>query len=139
MTGRIGGIGCSMLAVRVNEAEAVYPVRIDPTFSDDNWISMGTIPGTSDWVHAAAVDSTGNLYIGGGFAAVGDTVVNCIAKWNGSVWSPLGLGVNGGVYALAVSGSDLYAGGAFTTAGGSAAIKAVAETAPGKRRRLQCL
>ena len=25
----------------VNDAGAVYPVRIDPTFSDANWISMG--------------------------------------------------------------------------------------------------
>ena len=33
------------LAVVVNDAEAVYPVRIDPTFSDANWISMGGIPG----------------------------------------------------------------------------------------------
>src|SRR5438105_154384 len=35
-------------------------------------------------------------------------------------WSALGSGVNGYGYvsALAVSGSDLYAGGSFTTAGG---------------------
>ena len=33
-------------------------------------------------------------------------------------WSALGSGINGSVYALAVSGSDLYAAGVFTTAGG---------------------
>ena len=32
------------LAVVVNDAEAVYPVRIDPTFSDANWVSMGGLP-----------------------------------------------------------------------------------------------
>ena len=42
-------------------------------------------------------------------------------KWNGSSWSALGSGINNGVEALAVSGSTLYAGGGFTTAGGSAA------------------
>ena len=43
---------------------------------------------------------------------------NYIAKWDGSAWSALGSGMNSTVYALAVSGTNLYAGGAFTTAGG---------------------
>ncbi len=56
----------------------------------------------------------------------GGSAANCIAKWNGSSWSALGSGMGGGftgayVDALAVSGSDLYAGGSFTTAGGSTA------------------
>src|ERR1039458_7262652 len=34
------GMPNSALVVVVNDAEAVYPVRIDPTFSDANWISM---------------------------------------------------------------------------------------------------
>jgi len=44
-----------------------------------------------------------------------------IAKWNGTSWTALGSGMDGPVNALAVSGSDVYAGGYFTTAGGSAA------------------
>ena len=40
-----------------------------------------------------------------------------IAQWDGSNWSALGSGMNNYVYALAVSGSTLYAGGGFTTAG----------------------
>src|SRR5439155_26483955 len=110
-----------MLAVLVNDAEAVYPVRIDPTFSDANWISMGGIPGANGYVDAAVVDSSGNLYIGGGFTIVGDVFANHIAKWNGSSWSALGSGMNDTVVALAVSGSNVYAGGYFMTAGGSAA------------------
>src|SRR5262249_37673518 len=43
---------------------------------------------------------------------------NYIAKWNGTNWEALGSGMNNWVYALAASGSDLYAGGQFTTAGG---------------------
>jgi hypothetical protein len=46
---------------------------------------------------------------------------NRIAKWNGSSWSSLGTGVDGYVSALAMSGPDLYAGGSFSTAGGSPA------------------
>ena len=57
----------------------------------------------------------------GGFSTAGGSAANYIAKWNGSSWTALGSGMNGGVYALAVSGQRLYAGGDFTTAGGSAA------------------
>ena len=64
--------GTPYLVVVVNDADAVYPVRIDPTFSDANWISMGGFPGANGPVNAAVVDSSGNLYIGGGFTAVGD-------------------------------------------------------------------
>jgi hypothetical protein len=115
------------LAVLVNDADAVYPVRIDPTFSDANWISTGDFPGTDGQVTAMVIDGSGNLYIGGNFTAVGDTIANFVAKWNGSSWSALGSGVNGPqpynveVNALAVSGATLYVGGYFTTAGGIAA------------------
>jgi len=33
------------LALVVDDATAVYPVRIDPTFSDENWVSLGGFPG----------------------------------------------------------------------------------------------
>ena len=47
--------------------------------------------------------------------------MNSIAKWNSSGWSALGSGFNDRVNALAVRGSDLYAGGDFTTADGMSA------------------
>jgi hypothetical protein len=113
----------SELSVAVQDAHAVYPVRIDPTFSDANWVSMGGVPGVSWSVFAAAADSLGNLYLGGFFTVAGNTNANYIVKWDGTGWSPLGSGMNYGnpgavVYALAVSGSNLYAGGIFTNAGG---------------------
>src|SRR6202040_3847677 len=48
---------------------------------------------------------------------------NGVAEWDGSAWSALGSGLNpgGSVEALAVSGSDLYVGGGFGTAGGLSA------------------
>jgi hypothetical protein len=105
----------------VNDAEAVYPVRIDPTFSDANWISMGGVNGTDGEVYAAAMDGSGNLYIGGWFGVAGNAVAKNDAKWDGSSWSALGSGINDWVWALAVSGGTLYAGGYFTAAGGNAA------------------
>jgi len=111
------------LRVVVEDAGAVYPVRIDPTFSDADWVSLNPgIPGANSTVRAMVVDGSGNLYVGGDFPLIGTVVANRIAKWNGSAWSALGSGVAGGsfpsVYALAVIGSDLYAGGRFTKAGG---------------------
>ena len=57
------------LAVVVNDAEGVYPVRIDPTFSDANWVSMGGFPGANVLVFATVTDGSGNFYI---------TAANCI-------------------------------------------------------------
>jgi len=75
-------------------------------------------------VYALAV-SSGDLYAGGRFTKAGGNPATNIAKWNGSSWSALGLGMSGRAYpvvtALAMLGSDLYAGGFFNTAGGSPA------------------
>ena len=109
------------LAVVLDDVGAEYPVRIDPTFSDANWISLGGIAGTDGYVSAAAVDASGNLFIGGWFAVAGNVSANNIARWDGSSWSTLASGMNGEVDALAMSGTNLFAGGYFTTAGGVSA------------------
>ena len=113
------------LALIVDDAKAKYPIRIDPTFSDANWMSMGGLPGTDGNVRAAVADDSGNLYIGGNFTIVGDVSALRVAKWNGRTWSSLGAGIGGYDYpyvaALAVSGTDVYAAGWFSSAGGSPA------------------
>ena len=113
-----------VLRIRIDDQVAVYPVRVDPTFSDADWYSMGQSPGISNRgaVYALAVIGT-DLYVGGSFASAGGVTVNNIAKWNGSVWSAMGTGTDSSVYALAASGTDLYAGGEFTLAGGAVAYR----------------
>ena len=74
------------------------------------------------YVHALAVSGT-NLYAGGEFTTAGGVPADNIATWDGSTWSALGAGIGaaGGdvpVAALAMRGSDLYAGGDFAMAGG---------------------
>lgn len=107
------------LVIIVKDVDAVYPLHIDPTFSDANWVSLGGIPAANGRINALAVDSSGNLYVGGYFTVIGDTRANDVAKWSGSSWSALGPGISGGngVFALAVSGSNVYAGGSFYWAG----------------------
>jgi trimeric autotransporter adhesin len=74
-------------------------------------------PGVSNLVYAVAVNGQ-DVYVGGAFRiSTGQIVVNHVAKWNGSSWSALGSGMNGGVDALAWDGGNLYVGGAFTEAG----------------------
>jgi trimeric autotransporter adhesin len=85
-------------------------------------------PGFDGWINALAVydDGTGPaLYAGGQFTTAGGQPASRVAKWDGTQWSGLGLGVNGVVYALAVydagDGPELYVGGDFTSAGGETA------------------
>jgi len=83
------------------------------------WKTFGD--GTTDGsVNALAIDSKGNLYIGGTFdQADGVNGANNIAKWDGSRWQMLGKGVGGQVNALALDSSEnLYVGGDFTRVGG---------------------
>lgn len=120
------------LAVIVEDAGAVYPVRIDPTFSDADWVSMGVLAQPAQ-IHAVAVDPAGNLYVGGmNFSFVQGANYSPqtnIARWNGSEWSTLGISffpganpdVDGEVKVLKMHGTDLYVGGMFGMAGGMTA------------------
>ncbi len=71
--------------------------------------------------------SGARLLIGGQFMTAGGIVVNHLATWNGASWSTIGGGVGGttsiveGVQSFASSGTDLYVGGVFDTAGGISA------------------
>lgn len=72
-----------------------------------------------------ALQFLGNdLFVAGNFTTVGGNVPALnVARWNGSAWSAMGSGLKGPpnsspVAALAALGSDLYAIGNFTNAGG---------------------
>lgn len=73
-------------------------------------LGAGIATDTSNGVNALAVSGT-DLFVGGLFTTAGSSTVNNVAKWNGSAWSPLGTGLTYAPLALAVVGSDIYAGG----------------------------
>ncbi|MDA0698246.1 MAG: hypothetical protein O3B16_00185 [Chloroflexi bacterium] len=88
--------------------------------AEERWHPLGL--GTDDKVFAATTRGT-DLFIGGWFKNLSnpdDTHLKekYIARWDGTAWSELGGGVNGLVYAIATTDTDLYAGGTFTKAGG---------------------
>lgn len=81
-----------------------------------SWSPLGSGIDTAanSGVSALALDSSGNLYVGGNFTTAGGVTVSNVAKWDGANWSALGTGVAapGVVFALACDKvGNLYAGG----------------------------
>jgi hypothetical protein len=81
-------------------------------------------------VSALLVMPNGDVVVGGNFTQAGGLPANCVARWDGVGWTPLGLGIpaNPGfaawnpVEALALlPNGDLVAGGLFGQAGGTPA------------------
>jgi hypothetical protein len=86
-------------------------------------------------VNASAIDSKGNVYVGLNSANIVNNIngyktqnglftpLNYVAMWNGSTWSPLGLGLNGVVYSVAIDSNDnVYFGGSFSALSDSSLI-----------------
>ena len=78
-------------------------------------------------LESLAVDSADNVYAGGDFSTAGiiTTSVNNIARWDGSSWSTLDNGVvsnnaNAVLSVITDSGDNVYVGGQFDTANGTA-------------------
>jgi hypothetical protein len=92
------------------------------------WHALSDAPnmGTDTFVQAVATDGT-NLYAGGFFGLAGQTAASRIARFDGTKWSAMGSGMRGPtsssnvVRAIAIRGSEVFAGGAFTNAGGVSA------------------
>lgn len=83
-----------------------------------------SLPTTNGIVYAVAV-SGNTIYIGGSFSSVGGTARNSIAAIDATTktvtsWNPNVSGGGASVYTIAISGTDIYVGGFFTTIGGQA-------------------
>jgi trimeric autotransporter adhesin len=69
----------------------------------------------------------GDVIAAGEFVAIDGVPTNRIARWNGSVWSPLGAGADGAILDLeTLPNGELVAGGYFATAG-TAAVSHIAK------------
>ncbi|MES2705689.1 MAG: hypothetical protein V4726_03710 [Verrucomicrobiota bacterium] len=118
LTARLEVTAPDALRVVVDDAGAAYPVRIDPTFSDADWVAVNA--GPNDVVRAVVVKGS-TIFVAGDFTRAGTVSAQRITRWTGTNWFAMGTGMNGPVLALALSGTDLFAGGSFSTAGGASA------------------
>lgn len=91
-------------------------------WSGSAWVLLGG--GTDGPVNKVLHLPDGDLVAGGRFRMIGGVAANCIARWNGTTWSPLGTGFTesgasvSGV--VAMPNGDLVVQGQFTQAGGVA-------------------
>ncbi len=82
------------------------------------WSTLGADSGNGT-IFALTFGPDGSLYVAGTSTKVGSLTINRVARWNGSQWSALGVGMDGDVYSLLCTPDGLlYAGGRFTSAGG---------------------
>ena len=96
-----------------------YRVEMDPNRGPLFHPAENAQANLNNIVYAVAVSGS-NVYVGGDFTdAYGIAAADYIVKWNGSAWSALGDNgagngsLNGGVWAIAISGSNVYVGGHF--------------------------
>ncbi len=122
-------VGGSFSDVR-DGASTLLDVDYIARWNGSHWSAVGAGPGgTSGALNAPVMALTrlgSDIYVGGNFNDVYDGAVHVpeadyVAKWDGAHWSALG-GNGGGVGSLnqrvtsfAVNGTDLYAGGYFTS------------------------
>jgi len=122
----------NIASIIVEDKGATYPITIDPTVTDLDWSRMGFgVFGDASMIFAVAVgdillpDNTigTGVYVGGRFSKCGDAKnTRYIAAYDFSShrWLSVGNGLDGPVYALAVTNNkhmELYAGGAFIHGG----------------------
>lgn len=82
-------------------------------FNGISWSAMGGVPNT-----VRAIDVSGSRpIIGGDFATTsGGNGTQYVARWSGSNWEPLGLGVSARVSAVHAIGAQIYVAGRFHSA-----------------------
>jgi hypothetical protein len=127
VTGRVNTIAVSGTTVYIGgdftdlggNPDIDYIARWDGT----NWSPLlsGTA-GLTSTVHAIVLSGT-EVIAGGAFQnAGGNSNANYLARWNGTQWTGFisgttGTGITNTVFTLALSGTHVYAGGAFIGAG----------------------
>lgn len=85
------------------------------TAGDENWDPNFAFPGVKGHAPSFVDGIVNNIlidnnvaYVGGYFEKAGGLLVNHIAKWDGTIWTKLGSGLNGIVTDIKKYGSDIF-------------------------------
>ena len=79
-----------------------------------SWQLMGT--GCEQTMETVAIGSEGLVYVTGSFITIGGVSANYIAKWDGTVYLPLGDSPNGAIYSvLPITRNEVMIAGNWTT------------------------
>jgi hypothetical protein len=103
-----------------------YLTRAQSVPGNEHWDYRFGLPGANGAVTTMAARGN-DVYAGGTLITTfGNVPANNIAKWDGQTWTALGTGISSSgqaiVYRIAFgTNGDVYAGGSFTAAGGTAA------------------
>src|SRR4030066_2198593 len=106
------GINSSLLSINKYNGEFYVGAGGLKKWNGSNWISIYT---NYPSIVTSLEVINDELYAGGGFDSIGDIAAKCLAKWDGSEWTPLSLPHSNpyAVYALTYYKGELYAGGNF--------------------------
>ena len=92
------------------------------------WTNIGPVSGSiagNLGVYSLAADVNGNLYAVGDFTSINNVVVNGVAKWNGSLWTALGAGLQNPnaerIIDVETMGNNVFVSGGFQHMGYTAA------------------
>ena len=97
-------------------------------WNGSQWSTVGTLTGSQGgWAHPVetlTLTSSGTLLVGGEFSHVDGVYCNGLAEWNGTTWTPRGIGLDPGAIVLATAEyhGDLVAFGYLGVPGGGSMV-----------------
>jgi hypothetical protein len=110
------------------------PTLEETSATPGHWASFGDGGGAVDGTVRAMVVSGTDVYIGGSFTDLANLpAADYIAKWDGANWSALSANSTGdgaiisSVYSLALNGTALYVGGAFSNVSDNGTVLTAAD------------
>ena len=120
--------GAATAGAQLSGGEIVVYSVTGPGWSLQLWNGSGwsTLVPNAPPIASLTALANGELAVGGSFGAIAGVAANYVARWNGTVWQPLGAGIQFEVFGAvtrlrSLPNGRILAAGSFSTADGHAA------------------